>query len=135
MPLGPRGRDDEHFITTGSIAGPRATIFIDWRWALALARRRCVSWRRAVGLGLPLPPALAVAALLGAAAFFPLRGGSIPLAGLPAAPGPGGAATRCTAIAGLRVGRRERALTAFQQTTPGAPGPPRLLPCTGKRMK
>src|ERR1700683_1639776 len=128
-------RDDENGITTGSIAWPGRKNLIGRRWALALARRGCVSWRRALRLCLARPTALAIATILLKPLFLAVGGGPIALTRLPAPPLSRGSATGLTAITNLGVRRRERALTAFQQTATCATRPARLLPCPGKRMQ
>jgi hypothetical protein len=134
-PHGPKRREDEDLVTTGTFTRPRRTFFVERGWALALAPRRDVRWRRAMHLRWPFPTALPIASLLRPPSFPALRRRPIALARSPPPPVPRGLLTGCTAITDLGTRRYEQAFAAFQQTPPRPPRPPWLWPSLAEMMK
>jgi hypothetical protein len=104
----------EEFVAAWSMTWPGGKICGDWRWALALGRRRHIN-RRGLSLTLALPIALALVSAPLSALFT----SSIALARVPTSPALCLPATRFTAIARLGTARPEQPFAAFEQTTPG----------------
>lgn len=115
----------EEHVTTWPITHPLARIFARTGWALALARRGLVSWRRRCGRR---RSTLSITMLLRAPALPSVGAGAIAPTGFGPAPPPRLLPAGSRAIPALRAWRQEPALAAFEQAAANATRTVGLLP-------